>query len=143
MDPDSQTRGNRRSHATRVQRRTPRSLYGEHPPLFCHLLPGRQHARRRTRCRLQSALGHARQGARREHRSHQNLHQRIPRASVTYFAAVSACIIPNVLPSVSNAYASHPTPGMAIFGSAIVPPFATTVLTDSSRFVTPTVLTLP
>src|SRR6516165_5708135 len=41
-----------------------------------------------------------------------------------YFAAGSLCMNPNMFPSVSFAYASQPTPGIAIFGSAMVPPFA-------------------
>jgi len=39
-----------------------------------------------------------------------------------YFAFSSGCIMPNVLPSESLAYASQPTPGTASFGTTIVPP---------------------
>ena len=39
-----------------------------------------------------------------------------------HFAPASACMTPNILPSVSLPYASQPTPGIAIFGKAMVPP---------------------
>ena len=53
-----------------------------------------------------------------------------------YAADASFCIIPKIVPSGSLQYASHPTPGTAIFSSAIDPPFANTAATESSTFVT-------
>ena len=58
-----------------------------------------------------------------------------------YFAAGSDCIMPKICPSVSLQYASQPTPGIAILGTAIEPPWASTEATLSSRLATPTVLT--
>jgi hypothetical protein len=46
-----------------------------------------------------------------------------------------------MLPSGSFPYASQPTPGIGILGSAIWPPFAVTAAIASSTFFTPIVFT--
>lgn len=49
-----------------------------------------------------------------------------------HFALVSGCISPRMFPSGSFTYASHPTPGMAIFGRAGAPPSSMARPMDSS-----------
>ena len=61
--------------------------------------------------------------------------------SGAYFAAGSGCIRPRMFPSGSFTYASQPTVGIGIFGSATVPPRLSALAKKSSTDGTSTVPT--